>query len=286
MGIMDPRELLSIGQFAGLTHLSVKALRHYDDQGLISPVHVDPDTRYRYYSLDQRETAGLIGVLRGMDAPLWLVREILDNAHTPDDAVAAFHAWWETEQRRHHKRAGIERYVTARLLHQGALMDVLTRSVPARTLAYRSKELFQPELDAFIMDSFVELFDYAGAHPRLRPLDTTPQWPTYAIFHGPVTPDQSALVEVCIVVEDGAPAAGAVAVRVEPAHDEAYVELTKEGLDFPEILDAYAAVTDWVSVHGDVVESMPSREVYVANVLAAADADHVCDIAFPFAPRG
>ena len=26
MGIMDPRELLSIGQFAGLTHLSVKAL--------------------------------------------------------------------------------------------------------------------------------------------------------------------------------------------------------------------------------------------------------------------
>ena len=58
MGIMDPRELLSIGPVAGLTHLSVKALRHYDDQGLISPVHVDPDTRYRYYSLDQRETAG------------------------------------------------------------------------------------------------------------------------------------------------------------------------------------------------------------------------------------
>ena len=39
--------LLSIGEFARLTHLSVKALRHYDDLGLVVPTHVDPTTGYR-----------------------------------------------------------------------------------------------------------------------------------------------------------------------------------------------------------------------------------------------
>lgn len=164
-------------------------------------------------------------------------------------------------------------------------MDVLTRTVPTRTLAIRAKELYQPELDAFIMDSFGELFAYAAAHPGLRPLDTSPEWPTYAIYHGPVTPDQSALVEVCMVVAADAPVEGSIAVKVEPAHDEAYVEITKSELEFPEILEAYAAVSDWVSVHGDVIESMPSREVYLADVMAAADADHVCDVTFPFASR-
>lgn len=285
MGIMDARNLLSIGEFAGLTHLSVKALRHYDDQGLVSPVHVDPLTRYRYYSLEQRERAALIGVLRSMDVPLHVVRTIIDGAQTPDEAVAAFHEWWDAQERRHAERRGIERYVTSRLRHQGVLMNVLTRTVPSRHLAFKAKELYQPELDAFIMDSFVELFDYASAHPGLRPIATTPEWPTYAIFHGTVSADQSALVEVCIVVNDDAPAEGDIRVRVEPEHLEAYVELTKSQLGYPEILDAYSAASDWVSLHGDVLEAMPSREVYIDDVIKADASTHVCDVAFPFAER-
>ena len=31
--------LLTIGEFSRMTHLSVKALRHYDDVGLLSPAH-------------------------------------------------------------------------------------------------------------------------------------------------------------------------------------------------------------------------------------------------------
>ncbi len=46
---MHSEDLLSIGDFAALARLSVKALRHYDEQGLLSPVRVDPVTRYRQY---------------------------------------------------------------------------------------------------------------------------------------------------------------------------------------------------------------------------------------------
>ena len=50
---VETKELLSIGRFARLTGLTVKALRHYDVQGLLSPAHVDDWTGYRYYTADQ-----------------------------------------------------------------------------------------------------------------------------------------------------------------------------------------------------------------------------------------
>ena len=42
-----------IGDFARATHLSVKALRHYHEEGLLAPAEVDPDSGYRRYDLAQ-----------------------------------------------------------------------------------------------------------------------------------------------------------------------------------------------------------------------------------------
>lgn len=41
--------LLTIGAFARVSRLSAKALRRYDEMGLLRPVRVDPFTGYRYY---------------------------------------------------------------------------------------------------------------------------------------------------------------------------------------------------------------------------------------------
>ncbi|MGC1739730.1 MerR family transcriptional regulator, partial [Mycobacterium sp.] len=65
---------VSVGQFATMTHLSVKTLHHYHDVGLLEPVHVDPQTGYRYYSLDQLPTAQLIRLLRDLRMPVADVR--------------------------------------------------------------------------------------------------------------------------------------------------------------------------------------------------------------------
>src|SRR3954469_14130597 len=42
---------VTIGEFSGITHLSIKTLRRYHEAGLLEPAHVDPRTGYRYYSL-------------------------------------------------------------------------------------------------------------------------------------------------------------------------------------------------------------------------------------------
>jgi DNA-binding transcriptional MerR regulator len=70
-------DLLSIGRFARLSGLSVGALRHYDETGLLAPAEVDRFTGYRRYRRDQLETARAIGRLRDLEVPLETIRAML-----------------------------------------------------------------------------------------------------------------------------------------------------------------------------------------------------------------
>jgi DNA-binding transcriptional MerR regulator len=45
--------MFRIGDFSKFSQVSVKALRYYDQLGLLKPTQVDPFTGYRYYSAAQ-----------------------------------------------------------------------------------------------------------------------------------------------------------------------------------------------------------------------------------------
>ena len=62
--------LLPIGRFSRLTGLTVKALRHYDELGLLRPAAVDEDSGYRYYAPGQAAVAEAIASLRRLELPL------------------------------------------------------------------------------------------------------------------------------------------------------------------------------------------------------------------------
>jgi DNA-binding transcriptional MerR regulator len=72
--------LLSIGEFATVTHLSVKTLRHYHESGLLEPDRVDPQSGYRYYSTDQIATAQVIRRFRDLDMPVRDIARLLTAA--------------------------------------------------------------------------------------------------------------------------------------------------------------------------------------------------------------
>ena len=83
---------VTIGEFSRLTHLTVKTLRHYHEQGLLVPYAVDGASGYRRYSVDQVPDALLIGRLRRLDMPLAEVRRVLDSTDTAErDAAIADH---------------------------------------------------------------------------------------------------------------------------------------------------------------------------------------------------
>jgi DNA-binding transcriptional MerR regulator len=69
--------LLNIGAFSVLSGLSIEALRHYDEIGLLPPAEVDPATSYRRYHLGQVTVARRIRALRAVDLPIDDVRDLI-----------------------------------------------------------------------------------------------------------------------------------------------------------------------------------------------------------------
>ncbi len=69
-----------MGEFLLRTRLSPKALRLYEDQGLIRPDRVDPHSGYRWYDPAQVGRARTIGLLRRAGMPLARVRQVVDLA--------------------------------------------------------------------------------------------------------------------------------------------------------------------------------------------------------------
>src|SRR5205085_12351248 len=89
---------MTSGAFAQASGLSRKALRLYDELGLLHPARVDPDTLYRFYEPGQLERARLVAWLRRLGMPLALIRSVsgLPSARAAEE-LAAYWAAVEAE---------------------------------------------------------------------------------------------------------------------------------------------------------------------------------------------
>ena len=56
--------LYKIGMFAAMNHVTVKTLRFYEEQGLLMPALIHPETGYRYYTLSQMAVLHQITALK------------------------------------------------------------------------------------------------------------------------------------------------------------------------------------------------------------------------------
>ena len=70
--------LITIGDFSRMTHLSIKALRHYHDVGLLEPAEVDRSSGYRFYQPTQVPIAQVIRRFRDLGMPVDEVRAVLN----------------------------------------------------------------------------------------------------------------------------------------------------------------------------------------------------------------
>jgi DNA-binding transcriptional MerR regulator len=74
--------LYQIGKFAQVSGITVKALRFYDEIGVLQPASVNPLTGYRYYQPEQLEELASILALRDMGVSLCAIREMKCKAGT------------------------------------------------------------------------------------------------------------------------------------------------------------------------------------------------------------
>ena len=82
--------MMTIGEFAQASGLTITALRFYGEKGLLEPRAVDPDTGYRQYAGSQVRRAVMIKLLRGMGLPLSSVAEIVDDPDRAAELLARF----------------------------------------------------------------------------------------------------------------------------------------------------------------------------------------------------
>ncbi|WP_131036991.1 MerR family transcriptional regulator, partial [Clostridioides difficile] len=69
----------SIGEMSKLHKISIQTLRYYDQIDLFKPVHVDQESNYRYYSIDQFSQLDIIKYLKYLGMPLKEIKSKLDE---------------------------------------------------------------------------------------------------------------------------------------------------------------------------------------------------------------
>lgn len=72
----EKETLYRVGMFSQMNQVTIKALRHYDDKGLLKPRYVDPENGYRYYSASQLPILHQIIALRDIGFSLDEIQKV------------------------------------------------------------------------------------------------------------------------------------------------------------------------------------------------------------------
>ncbi|MGC5398347.1 MerR family transcriptional regulator [Streptomyces sp. DT20] len=119
--------LMTIGAFARLSRLSAKALRRYDELGLLEPVLVDPVNGYRYYDPAQARTARLVAWLRRIGMPLARITEVI--ALDDGAAAAAIRTYWARVEAETAARRDLAAFLIDQLSTEEAMTQVGTLGI-------------------------------------------------------------------------------------------------------------------------------------------------------------
>jgi len=270
---MPDDELLSSGEFSRRSRLSPKALRLYEQQGLLVPDDVDAANRYRRYRAERLHDARLIVWLRRLDMPLAEVAGVLAAPAAERAGLVA--AYWNATEARFAAQRHLAGHVRDLMSdHQGGYAmshTVLTREVPAQLVLTEQRHVTPEELPGWIGAAMGRLYSAAAGATVA---------PAFVVYHGEVNHDSDGPVEVCVPIDPAAADDVHAPTRTEPAHREAYARITKAQVAFPQILSAFEAVAQWLQEQ-DLPSTAAPREVYFTDFMAAGPDDEVCDIAYP-----
>ena len=218
-------EEVSIGEFARRSRLSVKALRLYDDHGLLIPARVDTSSGYRYYAAEQLDDARLIAMLRQLDMPLATIKELL--ALPRGEASQLVESHWQSVDAVHDTRRELALYLIDQLDGKRSEMyKVETREMPERRVLCLKRNV--DEAGAWALGKeFIAIMRERPA-PKISGIEGA----SFLIFWGEVSADSDGPVEWCRPVPSSDAEALAsqypeFVLRTEPAHSEAFVAIDK-----------------------------------------------------------
>ena len=245
--------LYKIGMFAAMNHVTVKTLRFYEEQGLLIPALIHPETGYRYYTLSQMAVLHQITALKLAGFTL--------------EEIARIHSGADEETLLLKKKAELMARI-AELTRQIAVVDgylsrketglsapVLIKTIPETTVAYMRVRLESYD-DLFDrMPEMGMLMEKAGCECAL------PEYCfTAYLEHG--YRDSDILVEICESVAASKEENGGLCFKTLPQIQAACVYHRGTYRTFPE---SYEAVLRYIEENGYEIAG-EIRESYIDGV--------------------
>jgi DNA-binding transcriptional MerR regulator len=275
-------EQLSIGEFARRSRLSPKALRLYDEMGLLLPARVDATSGYRYYEVRQLERARLVSALRQLEVPLVEIRDIID--FDPETAAERIAEYWASAETAHAARRDLAGFVVDQLRGRKSTMyEVQTRDIPRRSLLCLKRHV-DGEAGAWALGK--EFVGLLKEHPAPRMEGRAGA--AFCIYWGEVNDDSDGPLEWCRPVpeervESLAADFPGLSFRSEPAHEEAFVNLGPGGQTSASQWQLVSeSLHAWATARGAQPSELGVRITYLATPPRTESSVPDCDIAVPF----
>ena len=266
--------MLKIGEFSSLAQISIRALRHYDELGLLEPARVDPETGYRLYSVSQLPRLHRILALRDLGFPLERIAQALDGGVSVDALKGMLmlrEAEQETQVRDEMQR--LERLQA--LLHlmekEGRMSgDVILKEVgPQWIVSLREKIATYSVVGGL----FGKLYGSLGS--------AAAEGHGMALFHDTDYREQNVDVEAGVCTKQQMRVAEPLTCRQLPATTVASV--VHHGA-FNRVAEAYGDLLRWIEANG-YGPCGPTREIFlhVETPVSRDDERNVTEIQVPVA---
>lgn len=244
-------ELLTIGQFSRMCWLSIKALRLYDESGLLHPANVDPASSYRYYRADQAPVARAIAILRTLDMPLAEIRELVTESDT--DKVRARLDAHRAVLQEHVRRDEQKLRRVENFIRKGAVMtyDIKIKDLEPSEVIGLTLETSPDGISTDSGRTYTRLYDLIGRE------GITPAGPPRLVYHRMA--EDSWTIECCAPVTGVSQAPEGFVLRTFPGGRAAHALHVGP---YDELGMAYREVEVWIDNQG-LTTANPPFDVYL-----------------------
>lgn len=269
--------MFKIGDFSRLSRISVKALRYYDEIGLLKPLEVDQFTGYRYYSADQLPRLNYIIALKDTGLSLEEIATLVNNSLNPSQMRDIFILKQaELRQRLNEEQKRLEQVenLLKQIEKEGKMPDyklVVKKVEPQLIASMRGILPAYGEVGQF----YGEIFKHLAKKMIFKPAAAT-----FLIIYDTEYKEKDVDVEVCVPVKKSIPGSDKVKVYELPGMEAACI--IHKG-PYESVGEAYGALMAWIEKNGYQVTG-PSRELYLTSPYDTKDtAKYVTEIQFPIA---
>lgn len=265
--------MLKIGDFSSLSQISIKTLRYYDERGLLSPVHVDPETGYRYYSAAQLSLLHRILALKDFGFSLEQIATCLEEKVTAEQMRGMLLLRQAEQQARveeeHDRLSRLQSRI--RLIEQETSMqqEVILKEVPQQWIASKRETIANyPSIGKL----YPRLFEALG--PGMAQMTMC-----VALWHDPEHKDSDVDAEAGVYLQRPVEASDGIRVYELPVCTAASVIHAGSYQRLPE---AYDSLLRWVASNGYHVAA-PIRELYLHSSMPVRqdDESYVTEIQVP-----